>query len=93
MSFGNRSNFCMLKDAFKPPMEVPVPIPQQPFTRPTVQIKEKFTEPLEIAEHHTGCSVCALRKKDVKLSIAFNEMLNYIFLMIILYIIIFKPRF
>lgn len=102
MSFGNRSNYCSLKEAFN--------TPTFDFTEneddKSYEIKESFTPESEASEetpvvrcnnvvsHANTCSSCykSITKKQM-LRNAFNEILNMIMIVIMIWIIIYKPKY
>jgi hypothetical protein len=91
MSFGNRSNFCTLKEAF-PDIQM-----QPEKIHPTI---EKYIEPtpvpqpekVSVVENTETCIECEYRKKYGPVGTSFNEILNLLLLLLLLYIIIFKPK-
>lgn len=86
MSFGNRSNFASLSDAYgidsfiqqeEPSYKLKDPVEEYPQ-------KENF---VDIEEHH--CKGCSCHSKKLKPWI--NEILNMILIFLLLWVIVYSP--
>jgi hypothetical protein len=93
MSFGNRSNFCSLKEAFPEIQMQPEKIyPSiEKFVEPT-PMPQPQPEKVSVVEKTETCIECEYRKKYGPVGTSFNEILNLLLLLLLLYIIIFKPK-
>jgi hypothetical protein len=95
-----RTNYCSLKDAFKTPNFTQYEEPQevipevktevQPYSQPII---EKFDEVSceTIHEHMKHCKECSGSRTGYALDIAFNDILNMLLLIFLMWIIIYKP--
>lgn len=97
MSFGNRSNFCSLKDAFPQIMmneeKTINPPPKIEYIAPKATIVENFEpENTENIEKNEFCAECEHRKNYGYIGTSFNEILNLLLLLLLLYIVIYKPK-
>lgn len=117
MSFGNRSNFCSLKDAFRvpsfdvnnfsilqmPPVQVQQSLGQPPQFQSPQNPQLQQLQPLPLTQPYqsqgqvyqqqytpvnTPCENC---RNFSLFKGSFNEVLNIILILLLLYIIIYKP--
>ena len=93
MSFGNRSNFCTLKEAFPDIQMQPEKIYPtiEKYIDPT-PVPQPQPEKVSVVENTETCIECEYRKKYGPVGTSFNEILNLLLLLLLLYIIIFKPK-
>jgi hypothetical protein len=101
MSFGNRSNYASLNDAFGikefgtlEEKSYTVKEPQQEPATPSEVVKdiivESFTDnPMEI---ESGKCSCGCHTSKINIKDWMNEILNIILICILLYIVVFKPK-
>jgi hypothetical protein len=94
MSFGNRSNYASLKDAFG---VLEFEEKQEPvYTIPTTTEVQQQPGPVgiesfEADNEQSHCKGCNCHSK-ISIKEWINELLNIILIAILLYIIIFKPK-
>lgn len=96
MSFGNRSNYASLNDAFGikefgivEEKSYTIKEPQQEPITPSEVVKDIVVE--NFTDSSDKCS-CGCHTSKVNIKDWMNEILNIILILILLYIVIFKPK-
>lgn len=106
MSFGNRSNYCSLKDAFKTftvdnnqihnteQHSFSYKVEQPEIEAPPPQEVELLSKEGFEEECDSVCNDCAVKfKRYGPVGTSLNEILNIILICILLFIVIYKPNF
>lgn len=96
-----KTSYCSLKDAFKAPdfskqdEEIILKnkeLHEIPYTIQEEVVKETFEEECEYIQNHLrSCTKCSQPKFN-SLDIAFNDILNMILIILMIWIIIYKPN-
>lgn len=107
MTFGNRTSYCSLKDAFGVQSFSVDTVPIHNTEQHTFSYKVEpeieetpFIEKMsglnhsDVEQHIDSCPECAVRMKQYgPVGTSLNEILNIILICILLFIVIYKPNF
>ncbi len=97
MSFGNRSNYASLNDAFGIKEfgiveEKSYTVKQEETIQPPSEVVKDMVVESFTVEEDTGKCSCGCHTSKVNIKDWMNEILNIILICILLYIVVFKPK-